>query len=96
MDNEVRVSNLYQPADVHLDPSTANPWLVLSEDRRQVWDGNLKQILVDVPERFDMAPCVLGTKVEKNIDFFPFISAFPVTYVSCYTGFYHREALLGS
>lgn len=65
MDHEVRVSNLCQPADVHLDPRTANPWLVLSEDRRQVWDGDHKQILVDVPERFDMAPCVLGTKVKE-------------------------------
>lgn len=57
--------NLKQPADVHLDPRTANPWLVLSEDGKQVWDGNLKQILADIPERFNMAPCVLGTKVKK-------------------------------
>ncbi|XP_044040640.1 E3 ubiquitin-protein ligase TRIM39 [Siniperca chuatsi] len=48
--------------DVHLDPRTANPWLVISEDRRQVWDGNVQQNLVDLPERFDTAPCVLGTR----------------------------------
>lgn len=66
VDNDIYVSKLYQPADVHLDPRTANPWLVLSEDGKQVWDGNLKQILVDIPERFNMAPCVLGTKV-KNL-----------------------------
>ncbi|XP_070785522.1 E3 ubiquitin-protein ligase TRIM39-like [Enoplosus armatus] len=48
-------------ADVHLDPRTANTWLVLSEDGRQVWDGDVEQNLVDIPERFDTAPCVLAT-----------------------------------
>uniref|UniRef100_A0A665UVW6 Uncharacterized protein n=1 Tax=Echeneis naucrates TaxID=173247 RepID=A0A665UVW6_ECHNA len=50
------------PADVHLDPGTANPWLVLSEDQRQVWDGDDEQKLADLPGRFDTAPCVLATK----------------------------------
>ncbi|TWW54850.1 E3 ubiquitin-protein ligase TRIM39, partial [Takifugu flavidus] len=68
----VRRAKLHRQADrnikttlVDLSPiegKTANPWLVLSEDGKQVWDGNLKQILVDIPERFNMAPCVLGTK----------------------------------
>ncbi|XP_035004444.1 E3 ubiquitin-protein ligase TRIM39 [Hippoglossus stenolepis] len=49
-------------ADVHLDPRTANPWLVLSQDRRQVWDGDVEQNLVDIPERFDKAPCVLASQ----------------------------------
>lgn len=49
-------------ADVHLDPRTANPWLLLSEDGRRVWDGDAEQNLEDVPERFDTAPCVLATK----------------------------------
>lgn len=62
----IKFMSPYLPADVHLDPNTANPWLVLSEDRRQVWDGNLKQVLVDLPERFDMAPCVLGSKVKNT------------------------------
>ncbi|XP_037615381.1 E3 ubiquitin-protein ligase TRIM39-like isoform X2 [Sebastes umbrosus] len=48
--------------DVHLDPRTANPWLVLSEDGRQICDGDVEQNLVDTPERFDMAPCVLATR----------------------------------
>ncbi|KAF3697617.1 E3 ubiquitin-protein ligase TRIM39 [Channa argus] len=48
--------------DVRLDPKTANPWLVLSEDGRQVWDGDVEQNLMDIPERFDTAPCVLATK----------------------------------
>ncbi|XP_047185779.1 E3 ubiquitin-protein ligase TRIM41 isoform X3 [Scophthalmus maximus] len=48
--------------DVHLDPRTANPWLVLSEDGRQVCDGDAEQKLVDAQERFDTAPCVLATQ----------------------------------
>ncbi|XP_039997240.1 E3 ubiquitin-protein ligase TRIM39-like isoform X2 [Xiphias gladius] len=48
--------------DVHLDPRTANPWLVLSEDGRQVWDGDVEQNQSDIPERFDTAPCVLATQ----------------------------------
>lgn len=47
-------------ADVRLDPRTANPWLVVSEDGRQVRDGNVEQKVADVPQRFDTAPCVLA------------------------------------
>ncbi|KAM9424146.1 E3 ubiquitin-protein ligase TRIM39-like [Pholidichthys leucotaenia] len=49
-------------ADVQLDPRTANPWLVLSEDGRRVQDGDAEQSLADLPERFDRAPCVLGSR----------------------------------
>ncbi|XP_068455762.1 E3 ubiquitin-protein ligase TRIM39-like [Clinocottus analis] len=49
-------------ADVHLDPHTANPWLVLSQDGRQICDGEVEQNLLDTPERFDTAPCVLATR----------------------------------
>ncbi|XP_042257288.1 E3 ubiquitin-protein ligase TRIM39 [Thunnus maccoyii] len=48
--------------DVHLDPRTANTWLVLSDGGRKVWDGDVEQNLVDLPERFDTAPCVLATR----------------------------------
>ncbi|XP_069015434.1 E3 ubiquitin-protein ligase TRIM39 [Embiotoca jacksoni] len=48
--------------DVLLDPRTANPWLVLSEDGRQVQDGDVEQKLTDIPERFDTAPCVLALR----------------------------------
>ncbi|XP_029944319.1 E3 ubiquitin-protein ligase TRIM21-like [Salarias fasciatus] len=47
-------------ADVRLDPRTANPWLVLSEDGRRVQDGNVEHKVPDLPERFDTAPCVLA------------------------------------
>ncbi|KAG7243243.1 hypothetical protein INR49_011682 [Caranx melampygus] len=49
-------------ADVRLDPRTANPWLALSDDRKQVWDGDDEQNLVDIPQRFDTAPCVIATQ----------------------------------
>ncbi|KAK5848544.1 hypothetical protein PBY51_006149 [Eleginops maclovinus] len=49
-------------ADVLLNPRTANPWLLLSEDGRKIWDGDVEQNLEDIPERFDMAPCVLATR----------------------------------
>ncbi|XP_044840091.1 uncharacterized protein LOC123346681 [Mauremys mutica] len=48
--------------DVTLDPDTANPNLVLSEDRKHVRHGDEEQALPDNPERFDTYPEVLGTE----------------------------------
>ncbi|XP_043352725.1 butyrophilin subfamily 1 member A1-like isoform X12 [Dermochelys coriacea] len=48
--------------DVTLDPDTANPWLVLSEDRKRVRDGHTRQDLPNNPERFDPCVCVLGAE----------------------------------
>uniref|UniRef100_A0A8C0H6Z5 Butyrophilin subfamily 1 member A1 n=1 Tax=Chelonoidis abingdonii TaxID=106734 RepID=A0A8C0H6Z5_CHEAB len=50
------------PVDVTLDPDTANPELVLSEDGKRVRDGDKRQDLPDKPERFDFYPCVLGAE----------------------------------
>jgi hypothetical protein len=46
--------------DMTLDPDTANPELVLSEDRRSMQRGEQRQALPDSPERFDPGPRVLG------------------------------------
>ncbi|XP_049338026.1 E3 ubiquitin-protein ligase TRIM39-like [Astyanax mexicanus] len=46
--------------DVTLDPDTAHPKLILSDDGKQVTHGNTKQNLPDNPERFDECVCVLG------------------------------------
>ncbi|XP_061620702.1 bloodthirsty-related gene family, member 12 [Phyllopteryx taeniolatus] len=47
-------------ADVTLDPDTANPWLQLSQDRRQVRHLGAWQDLPDHADRFDTVVIVLG------------------------------------
>lgn len=46
--------------DVHLDPDTANPALVISDDGKQVRLGNKKQNVLNNPQRFDHVPNILA------------------------------------
>ncbi|CAI5657977.1 E3 ubiquitin-protein ligase TRIM39-like [Oreochromis aureus] len=46
--------------DVTLDPDTAYPNLILSDDGKQVYCGDVRKNLPDNPERFSACVCVLG------------------------------------
>ncbi|XP_071263348.1 E3 ubiquitin-protein ligase TRIM21-like [Salvelinus alpinus] len=58
---EVKLKRIQQYAvDVTLDPDTANPWLILSEDGKQVKHGDTPQNLLYNSKRFECHPFVLG------------------------------------
>ncbi|XP_035529524.1 E3 ubiquitin-protein ligase TRIM21-like [Morone saxatilis] len=52
--------------DVTLDPDTANPKLILSEDGKQVHHSDVKKDLPDNPERFSHCTCVLGKQINSS------------------------------
>ncbi|XP_056264373.1 E3 ubiquitin-protein ligase TRIM39-like [Pseudoliparis swirei] len=58
---EVEVKRVQKFAvDVTLDPETAHPQLLLSDDGKQVKHGDVKKNLPDNPERFSLCVFVLG------------------------------------
>uniref|UniRef100_A0A8C3SFD1 Uncharacterized protein n=1 Tax=Chelydra serpentina TaxID=8475 RepID=A0A8C3SFD1_CHESE len=54
--------SLFSSVDVTLDPDTAHPNLILSEDRRSMTHGGMRQELPSNPERFDPYIMVLGSR----------------------------------
>ncbi|XP_046878699.1 E3 ubiquitin-protein ligase TRIM35 [Hypomesus transpacificus] len=55
-----RMRGIIKYTPVTLDPNTAAPWLLLSEDLTSVRDSDDKQMLPENPERFDPDTGVLG------------------------------------
>ncbi|XP_065272304.1 tripartite motif-containing protein 10-like [Emys orbicularis] len=51
---------LHRQVNVTLDPDTAHPELIVSEDWKSARWGFTEEDLPDNPERFDILPCVLG------------------------------------
>ncbi|XP_051741777.1 nuclear factor 7, brain-like isoform X2 [Ctenopharyngodon idella] len=57
-----KMQDIVQNTPVILDPNTAHPCLVLSDDLTSVRDSGIDQPLPDNPERFDYYYCVLGSE----------------------------------
>ncbi|XP_049918733.1 zinc finger protein RFP-like [Epinephelus moara] len=56
--------------DVTLDPDTAHPRLILSEDGKQVHDGAVWKNLPENPKRFSLGLCVLGKQFVSSGRFY--------------------------
>ncbi|XP_070789510.1 zinc finger protein RFP-like [Pituophis catenifer annectens] len=52
-----------QKANVTLDPDTAHPQIILSEDLKSFWLGRKSQKLIMDDKRFDLMMCVLGREM---------------------------------
>uniref|UniRef100_A0A8C4SY74 B30.2/SPRY domain-containing protein n=1 Tax=Erpetoichthys calabaricus TaxID=27687 RepID=A0A8C4SY74_ERPCA len=51
---------LLSPSDVTFDPETAHPYLIVSEDGKEVRGTDIRQRVTDNPKRFDRSPCVMA------------------------------------
>uniref|UniRef100_A0A3B4DUP2 B30.2/SPRY domain-containing protein n=1 Tax=Pygocentrus nattereri TaxID=42514 RepID=A0A3B4DUP2_PYGNA len=58
--DNVLLFNTSPTVDVTLDPDTAHPELLLTDDGKQVWNGGKPQNVPNSPARFDWCSCVLG------------------------------------
>ncbi|XP_045717711.1 butyrophilin subfamily 2 member A2-like [Phyllostomus hastatus] len=58
----IKDSSTSRAADLLLDPDTAHPELLLSQDQRRVWRGPSRQSLPNNPKRFNCRPSVLGVQ----------------------------------
>ncbi|KAI4799407.1 hypothetical protein KUCAC02_016941 [Chaenocephalus aceratus] len=59
--SEVELKRVQQSeVELTLDPDTAHPKLILSDDGKQVKHGDVRKNLPDNPERFNSCPCVLA------------------------------------
>lgn len=56
--------------EVRLEPGTANPWLILSDDGKQVWCGEVRQDLPDNVERFSLYISVLAQQTFSSGRFY--------------------------
>ncbi|XP_071770835.2 E3 ubiquitin-protein ligase TRIM21-like [Centroberyx gerrardi] len=69
--HEAELKRVQQHAvDVTLDPDTAHPYLILSDDGKQVKDGDVKKNLPDNPERFSSRIFVLGKQSFSSVRFY--------------------------
>ncbi|KAM9487314.1 E3 ubiquitin-protein ligase TRIM35-like [Clarias gariepinus] len=57
-----KMQHTVQYLPVTLDPNTASPYLIVSDDLTSVRLSDERQKLPDNPERFDKYPCILGSE----------------------------------